>query len=403
MRISRILPRQIMMIAVGSIIFLAGFTLGNLSSLRAAQLGFDLPPDVVREFDAFWQSVRYIRDDFIDEVPTRVLVDGAIAGMVEALEDEYSGYMDAETYPLMNSDMQGEIEGIGVIIRTNEAEQIEIVGLLDDAPAQSAGILPGDIFAAINGEDALTMTQLELSVRVRGPAGTPINIEVLRGDERLSFTMNRERIVVPNTESEIVGEDYAYVRLNQFTGSARADLEAAFESIDATRRSGLIFDLRSNPGGYLHTAVDVASMFMPSGTVVIEDFGAGDETVFGAHGNPLDLPMPIVVLVDEGSASASELLAGALQDTGRATIMGETTVGKGTVQVWHDLLNGGGLRVTIARWLTPDRRWIDGEGITPDVIIPWTPTRYDDPNDVQLQAAIQYLDVLTAARAPAGG
>jgi carboxyl-terminal processing protease len=339
-----------------------------------------------------WQVYNLIQSDYIDDVELSVLVDGATQGMVEALGDEFSGYMDPETYALLNDDLEGEIEGIGVVIRTvEETGAIEVVGVLEGAPAQQAGILPGDIFAEVNGQSVAGMTQLELATEVRGPEGTDVVITMERGDELIDFTITRARIVIPNVESEILEGEIGYLKLNQFSASARQDIDTALGEMDVNSLNGLVVDFRDNPGGLLNSAIDVASAFIEEGTIVTEAFGDDDEIVFDATGNYADVNVPIVVLVNEGSASASELVAGAMQDAGVATIIGETTFGKGTVQTWHELINGGGVRLTIARWLTPSGRWIHENGVVPDIEVEWTPESYEDEHDLQLQAALDFL------------
>lgn len=383
------------------IVFSTGFAVGNLRLPALAQNDdTQAPPGLEEEFAAFWQVYNLIQNEALQAPDAAALIDGAAAGLVEALDDPYSGYMPPGVYDLLNSDLEGEIQGIGVVIRTNEDDSIEVVGLLEGAPAQSAGILPGDFFFTVDGEPVSEMTQLDLAANVRGEEGSTVEITMLRGEELIDFTVVRARIVIPNIESRLVDSDrYAYIKLNSFTAAARADLEQAMTDLDIDSREGLIIDFRGNPGGYLTSAIDVASLFIGSGPVVIEDFGDGNTRTFDAQENARTFTTPIVLLVDESSASASELVAGALQDTGTATIIGETTLGKGTVQTWRELVNGGGVRLTIARWLTPNGRWIHENGVTPDYIAEWTPEMYNDPNDLQLEAAIDYLDATIAGEA----
>jgi carboxyl-terminal processing protease len=339
-----------------------------------------------------WQVYNLIQSDYIDPVELDVLVDGAVTGMVEALGDQFSGYMDPHTYAFLNDDLEGEIEGIGVVIRTDEqTSEIEVVGVLDGAPAQAAGILPGDIFYEVNGTNVVGMSQLELAGEVRGPEGTDVTITMRRGDELVEFSITRARIVIPNVEAEVLDSGMGYIKLNQFSATARQDIDAALVDMDVNSLNGLILDFRDNPGGFLNSAVDVASAFIEEGTIVTEAFSDQDPRVFEATGDYANIDVPIVVLVNEGSASASELVAGAMQDSEVATIIGETTFGKGTVQTWHDLVNGGGVRLTIARWLTPNGQWIHENGIEPDIVVEWTPESYDDPNDLQLDAAVEFL------------
>jgi carboxyl-terminal processing protease len=374
------------------IVFGAGFAVGNLNAIGAAQGDTHVPREVEDGFAPMWQVYNLIQSDYIDPVELDVLVDGAVTGMVEALGDQFSGYMDPHTYAFLNDDLEGEIEGIGVVIRTDEqTSEIEVVGVLDGAPAQAAGILPGDIFYEVNGTNVVGMSQLELAGEVRGPEGTDVTITMRRGDELVEFSITRARIVIPNVEAEVLDSGMGYIKLNQFSATARQDIDAALVDMDVNSLNGLILDFRDNPGGFLNSAVDVASAFIEEGTIVTEAFSDQDPRVFEATGDYANIDVPIVVLVNEGSASASELVAGAMQDSEVATIIGETTFGKGTVQTWHDLVNGGGVRLTIARWLTPNGQWIHENGIEPDIVVEWTPESYDDPNDLQLDAAVEFL------------
>lgn len=384
--------RHLSIAGLSAVCLAVGFAAGNFHGVTSAQ-GITSPPAEVEEaFAPFWQAFNLIQAEYIDDVPLDDLVNGAAEGLFEALEDEYSGYMAPDVFSLMNADLEGEIEGIGVVIREKEdGSAIEVVGLINGAPAQSAGILPGDIFVEVNGENVLGTTQLELAILVRGPAGTPVDIVMMRGEELIEFTIDRERIVIPNVESELLDENIAYVRLNQFTATARADLNAALEDLNVNERAGLIVDVRDNPGGLLSSAIEIASAFVEQGTIIQENFGDGREQIYEANGTYANIDVPIVLLINEGSASASEILAGVIQDGELGTLIGETTFGKGTVQSWHDLVNGGGARITIARWITPAGRSIQGNGVDPDILVAWTPQEYDPAEDPQLDAAISFL------------
>jgi len=385
--------------AVVAIVFVAGFALGNQHA-AGAQSPLVAPAGVEEDFEPFWQVYNLIQDNYVDpegdQLDQQKLIDGAIQGMIESLGDQFSGYMDPETFPMISQELEGEIQGIGVVIRTlPETNAVEIVSVMVGSPAEEAGILAGDIFAAVDGEDVSAMSQIELAQNVRGPEGSTVNLTMLRGDALVDFVVERARIVIPMIESEVLDDDIGYVRLNQFGPDARADINAAIDAMNPDELDGFIFDLRGNPGGLLSAAIEVGSAFVPDGTILVEDFGNGREQVIGANGTYLGLDMPVVVLVDEASASASELVAGAMQDHDSATIIGETTFGKGTVQSWQPLVNGGGIRLTVARWLTPDRNWIHHNGITPDYIVEWNPTSVEeatDPaQDAQLQAALGFL------------
>lgn len=378
-------------------IFAAGFALGHLDSVSRAQSSFRLSPETERAFDALFQTYNLIREEYIDKVETAVLVDGAIAGMVDALGDRYSGYMDPDLYAALNDDLDGTVEGIGAEVRTiQETGEIEIMTVMPGTPAMRAGLMPGDIFVKVNGEDVLGASQFELVRRVRGPAGTEVTLEVRRGSELLEFVIVRAVIEIPNMRFEVLDDNVAYIKLYEFNAEARNQLDNALSAMDINTRAGLILDLRGNPGGLLSTSIDVASAFIEDGVILIQKFGDGREQIFNANGKYSGLRVPLVVLVDETSASASELVAGAFQDRGVAMIIGEKTLGKGTVQTWSALVNGGGVRLTIARWLTPNGTWIHEQGVIPDIVVEWSPTGVDDVEDPQLAEAVTYIKSLVS-------
>jgi carboxyl-terminal processing protease len=253
--------------------------------------------------------------------------------------------------------------------------------------------LPGDIFWEVNGEAVIGMNQTDLAAAVRGPAGTDVNITFKRGEDMIEMTITRVRFQVPNIETEILDNNIAYISMAEFTALAREQVDAALDELDVNSRTGLIFDLRGNPGGLLTSAVDMGSLFIEEGVLLYEAFADGSEEIFQASGDYGNITVPIVVLIDETSASASELIAGAIKDTGVATLIGETTFGKGTVQNIQPLSNNGGIRLTVARWLTPNRNWIHEVGVTPDIVVDWDPQTAEDfaAPDPQLQAAVDFL------------
>ena len=288
--------RQLSTPFIIGIVFVAGFVFGNQSAITAAQTTFAQPPGTETVFEPFWQVYALIERDFVepngeDILPDK-LVDGAIRGMVESLGDQNSGYMNAEQYPLMFDDLSGTIEGIGVVIRDNEdVGGIEIVNILEGTPAAEVGIQIGDVFAAVDGEDVFGMSQIELASRVRGAAGTSVNITMLRDGERIEFALTRARINVPNIESEMIeGTHIGHIQLNQFTSAARTEIDSAIEALDPEMLDGLILDFRGNPGGLLTSAIEVASAFIEEGPILIEDFG-DREQIFRANGSYTELGM----------------------------------------------------------------------------------------------------------------
>lgn len=376
-------------------VFITGFYAGNIHSSSQAQGRFALG-DTEEAFEPMWEVFNAIQNDYVDsssvDVPT--LVNGAISGMVDALGDQYSNYLTPDAYSQFNNDLSGNFEGIGVVIRTlEETGEIEVVSILNGSPALDAGVRPGDIFYEVDGQRIEGMSQTELATLVRGPAGTDVEITFDRDGELITLNIIRARIELPNVETEILENNIAYLSLNDFSTVARQQINEALETLDVNSRNGFIFDLRGNPGGLLSSAIDVGSLFIEDGVLLYEAFGNGTEQTFEVNGTFGDINVPIVVLVDESSASASELVAGAIQDRGVATLIGETTFGKGTVQTIRPLSNGGGLRLTVARYLLPSRRWIQDVGVVPDIIVEWNPETVEEINgdDPQLQAAIDFL------------
>jgi carboxyl-terminal processing protease len=402
--------QHLQLVVLLAVTFTLGYTLGTQQSTASAQDAIQTTEEV---FAPLFQAYELIQDQYINDIETDALVNGAIRGMVEELDDPYSNYVEPEFYEFVDSDLSGEIEGIGVVItETEDGEAIEILDVLEDSPASRSGIEVGDIFYEVDGENAFGMTFLELASRVRGRAGTTVNLTMQRGDDLVIFDVERARIVIPNVEYELLPGDIAYVQLQQFSSPAQEQLEAAFADLDVNARNGLVLDLRGNPGGFLSAAVNIAGLFIDEGTLLIEEFsdgrvetfvvegGAayrvdvdGNRSLYSSSATYADITVPIVVLVDERSASASELVSGAWQDNDVVTVIGTKTFGKGTVQIQNQLVNGGGMRLTIARWLTPSGVWISEQGVTPDIVVAPSDNGEDD---TQLKAALEYIGSLNA-------
>lgn len=406
--------RSVQLFALASLIFVFGFLFGTQTTALLAD-HTRMTAEQEAQFEPLFQTFELIQDRYVEDVPVDDLVNGAIRGMVESLDDPYSAYVDPEFYEFVDNDLSGEIEGIGVVItRSEENDWIEIVNVLDGTPAESSGLLPGDVFYAVDGEEVIGLNNLELAARVRGPAGSTVVLTMQRGEDLVEFTVERARIVVPNVETDILPGNIAYVSMEQFSSSSRDQVLEAFDDVNIDQRNGLIFDLRGNPGGFLSSAVEIGSLFQEEGILLIEQFADGDKDVFEVRDGRVyrtdingvesvysndaafaDIDVPIVVLVDSGSASASELVAGAWQDNDAVTIIGDVTFGKGTVQIQNELSNGGGVRLTIARWLTPNGQWITDVGITPDILVELPEDAlFNDDDDVILKAALEYFETL---------
>ena len=345
-------------------------------------------------FAPFWEAWDVVHREFVDQpVDDLVLMRGAIRGLLDALGDEHTAYMDPEEYSQANIPLQGEYEGIGAWVDT-EAQFLTIIAPMPDSPAERAGLHPGDEIVGVDGQDVTGLDGSLVIRRVLGPAGTRVVLSIRREGEPQDFDVEvvREKIAVPSVESRMLDNGIAYVRLYSFSESTDMDLRQALSDLLAQAPQALILDLRGNGGGYLSSAVDVASEFIQDGTILTERYGDGREQVYSANGNGLATEIRLAVLVDAGSASASEIVAGAIQDYGRALLVGETTFGKGSVQNWRALSgDGGAVRVTIARWYTPDDRSIQDAGLTPDIPAELTQDDIDAQRDPQLDRAVEAL------------
>jgi carboxyl-terminal processing protease len=349
-------------------------------------------------FIPFWEAWQVVQEKYVDQpVDQEALMQGAIKGMLEALGDQHTSYMDPDQFRQANIPLSQEYEGIGAWVDTN-TDFLTIVSPMPGSPAETAGLRPGDKVIAIDGED-MTGIDGNLAIRrVLGPAGTQVRLTIRRdgGQESepqiLDVEITRARITVPSMDSEILEGNIAYIQLFNFAENTRDELRAELSTLLQENPVGLILDLRNNGGGYLSTAIEVTSEFIGSGVIMIEDEGDGQREVYQALSGGLATEIPLVVLINEGSASASEILAGAVQDYQRGTLVGVKSFGKGSVQTWVPLSNEqGAVRVTIARWLTPNERLIHEQGLTPDVVVEITEEDIQAERDPQLEKAIELL------------
>jgi carboxyl-terminal processing protease len=350
-------------------------------------------PDEAKEaFAPFWEAWDLVHTRYYDlPVDDDLLTEGAIDGMLSVLGDDHTRYLSPSDEAAARQSMSGEFQGIGAEVEGRDGF-ITVVSPIEGSPAEAAGLRPGDRLLEADGVELTGMDVSEAAALVRGPAGTAVLLLIGRGDEQFELEIVRDLVALRSVRSEIMDENIAYLRLNRFGDKSGEELSDALAELMAANPRGLILDLRRNPGGALDTAVDIADEFLPEGIILRERFGNGNERLYESSEEGQAEEIPLVVLIDEGSASASEVLAGAIRDEHRGTLIGQTTFGKGTVQTWQALSNGGGVRLTIARWLTPDENWVHKEGLDPDYFIPMPEF---DPNvefeDTQLQAAIDFL------------
>ena len=359
------------------------------------------PEDMQTLFAPFWEAWNIVHSEFVDQPLDDVaLMRGAIRGMMEAVGDKQTFYMDPVVYETETSALSGEYEGIGAFVDTT-GEYLSIISPIEGSPAEAAGLKAGDLIIAIDGVDMTGTPPEEARQKVIGPAGTTVTLSVAREgqEEPLEFIITRAKITIPSVTGKMLENDIAYIDINQFGDKTTSELNTTLEELLPQNPKGIIIDLRNNGGGYLQTSIEVASEFIDQGVILYEQYGDGTRDTYNALGNGRATDLPIVVLVNEGSASASEILAGALRDYGRAKLVGVISYGKGSVQQWIPLSGeNGAARVTVARWLTPKERLIDGIGLTPDFIVELTEDDAANNRDPQLDKAIEVLLDLIAGK-----
>jgi carboxyl-terminal processing protease len=351
--------------------------------------------DAPSELDVFWEAWAFVEERFYGEIPSeQERVYGAVRGMVNTFGDQNTAFIEPSRAAIFREDATGSFEGIGATVRLDEMGRLYIAQPFAGRPAAEAGVLPGDIVLEVDGVSILGMSLYEAISLIRGPADSTVVLTIFRDgvDEPFEVSVVRARIEIEVVESERLEGDIGYVSLSEFSRGASVKLGDAIKALEAEGElKGLILDLRNNPGGLLDEAIFVGNQFIDEGMLTIERKKDGPDQVFEAQAGGVATQVPLVVLVNGGSASASEIVAGAVQDHGRGQLVGEQTFGKGTVQIPHTLSDGSELRVTIAEWLTPDERQINHEGITPDIVVERTQEDYVEGRDPQLDRAIEYL------------
>ncbi len=352
----------------------------------------DTPEEYQELFAPFWEAWDIVHEKFVDQpVDDLALMRGAIEGMLNALDDRHTSYMTPEEFIQANEALEGEYEGIGAWVDIT-GDYVEIISPMRGSPAAEAGLQPNDKVIGIDGEDMTGIPGDLVLRRILGPAGTDVTLTIQRNNQVFDVTITRATIIVPTVEHEMLDDNIAYLGLYTYGDKTTQQLRSALQELLDQSPDGLVLDLRGNGGGYLNTAIQVVSEFIPEGVVMYEQFGDGDTLVYESIPGGLATQIPMVVLVDEGTASAAEITAGAIQDYGRAPLVGVTTFGKGSVQSWVALQNNaGGVRVTIARWLTPDGRQISEVGLEPEYIVEMTEEDYIEGRDPQLEKAIEVL------------
>jgi carboxyl-terminal processing protease len=346
------------------------------------------PKDV--DFSLFWEAWNKLKEKSVQDADSKKLEEGAISGMLSSLDDPYTVYMTKDDNQRFREDIQGEFSGIGIeIIQKNNMPTI--VAPLSGYPAEKVGLKAGDIILEVDGQDTAKIGFNETINKIRGAEGSKVSIKIARegSEEAQTFEVVRTKITVKSVEWEykdISGKKFLYIKLRQFGDDTDELFNSMAKEAAKSKPDGIILDLRNDPGGYLETAVNVASYFIEEGTIVSEKGKTSKD--YKATGNAILKDFKTVVLVNNGSASASEIVTGALRDRKSSKVIGEKTFGKGSVQELIDLSDGSAVKITVAKWFTPNGSQINGEGIEPDIKVTKEDTSKDD---AQLNRAIEYL------------
>lgn len=356
-------------------------------------------PDAQKvDFSLFWQAWDQVSSDYLDRpVDPQKMLYGAIQGMVESLGDPYTSFLPPEVNKVVTNSLNGSYEGVGMELGIKEG-QLMVVAPLDGSPAKAAGILTGDKIIEIEGKNTSGITVTEAVSKIRGQAGTISTLKIQRGNgDPFMLTVKREKITVASVKWEDKGEGTAYIRVSRFGGDTNGDWDGVVKDVNSrmSELNAIVLDLRGNPGGYLQSAVHIASDFYKGKPVLYEQTALGEEIPFNAQGAPDFEKIPVFVLIDEGSASASEILAAALDENIDAVLIGMQSFGKGTIQDAKEFKDGSGLHITIAKWLTSQKKWVgdkdqDGKpGIKPDERVEISKEDTEAGKDTQLEKALE--------------
>jgi len=364
----QLLSRVFLVIGV-LLVFFAGFLVGGTYENSRHTLNLT----------DFWNVYSLVEKRFVGEIDKKKALEGVTQGFIESLGDPFSGYLTEQERNTLSEELSGEFEGIGARLETKD-NQITIIAPLSDSPAEKAGLKPKDVILKINSESTENMSLDQAVTKIRGKQGTTVNLSIFRTgqDKPLEFTITRQAIIVPSVSWKMI-EQVAYMEINQFGDDTPMLAKKGFSELKAKNPKAFILDLRNNPGGYLDDVAPIAGAFLPPSVITIQKYKTKKTEEVRSTELPILPDIKLFVLVNEGSASASEILAGALQDYDRATVVGTKTFGKGSVQDIIPLGKGTALRLTIAEWLTPKGRTVNKVGIEPDVKVEGEKTDTADP------------------------
>lgn len=375
--------KRVLVVFIVGVVLGTTFLLGYASGLRGVNLGATLPVERIVnknsgkpadvDFSTFWEAWGKLSQNYVGKVDAKTLVQGAISGMLAATRDPYTVYLKPEDNQRFMDDISGEFDGIGVEI-TQVDSMPTVVAPLPDSPAEKAGLRAKDVIAEVDGKKTSEMAFDDVINNIRGKEGTKVTLTVIRSgsEEPLKITVTRAKITVESVTTEVKnyqGKQYYYIKVRQFGDDTSSLFEKAANEIKKNNYAGIILDLRNDPGGYLETAVDLSSYFLDGGIVVSEVDRNNIKQESKTTRKAILKDYKLAVLINDGSASASEILAGAIKDRKAGTIIGQKSFGKGSVQILEELSDKSAVKITVAKWLTPNGGTIDGVGIEPDIII----------------------------------
>lgn len=397
-------------VLIATLTFLIGWQLGGYQLRLTTEnsipkvnfINQNVPADKANvDFKLFWDTWNLVSEEYVDKkaIDPQKMFYGAISGMVAAVGDPYTVFLPPEQQKATEEELGGSFEGVGMQLGFNKDKRLVVLAPLKDTPAFKAGVQAGDIIVKIGEKDATNISIPDAVNMIRGQKGTEISLELFHeGDEKTkTVSLKRDTIVVKSVEFSQKetpgGKRVAYIQLTRFGERTFDEWTEAVSDALATAPQGIILDVRNNPGGYLDGAVYIGSEFISSGDIVIWENAKGEKNGLKVNRPGKLLQIPMVVLINKGSASASEIVAGAIQDTKRGKLIGDQSFGKGTIQDTKDLPGGTGIHITTAKWLTPLERWIHNTGLTPDIkVVPTDEELKELTKDVQLDKALEELD-----------
>lgn len=403
MRVLRAFLVSVLLVGLVGTAFVAGWASGRSGATSPVPelrvLTRNLPGAISnqekpRQFELLDEIWEILSKDYVDEsaIDPDKLGRGAIDGVVQALADPHTSYIDKEQYAIEQTGIRGSYEGIGAHVSMQDG-LVVIVAPIAGSPAESAGIRAGDRILEINGESTKGLNLADVVAKIKGPRGTAVKLTLGRDGEGsdVLIEITRAEIKTGSVFTQMLDDGVAHIRISQFSQRTGTELKDALKDVKSKGAQGLILDLRNNPGGLLDTTVESASQFLDKGVVAYQVNRRGEREKWEVRSGGQALEMPMVILVNQGSASGSEVLTGALQDRGRATVIGTKTFGKGSVNHIRELSDGSAFYVTIARWLTPNGRLIEGQGLEPDITVPFTEEDAQAQRDPQFDKALEVL------------